>query len=803
MKNKPSIEKVAVIGSGIMGSRIACHMANIGLNVLLLDIAPFKLNEAEEKAGLTLENPKVKNRIVKDALKATLKSKPASLYKKDFISRIKTGNLTDDIEKISDADWIIEVVVERLDIKKQVFEKVEQFRKSESIISSNTSGIPIHMMLEERSEDFKTNFLGTHFFNPPRYLELLEIIPTPHTNPKLVEFLMEFGDRYLGKTTVLCKDTPAFIANRVGVGGILSLFHLVEKRGLSVEAIDKLTGPIIGRPKSATFRTCDVVGLDTLVHVANGLYKNCKNDEARASFKLPKYVEKLYENKWLGDKTKQGFYKKTKDEKGKKVILSLDLKNFEYKTPDRVKFSSLAQAKEIDDLRKRIKFLYHSKDEAGEFYREMFSDIFSYVSHRIPEISDETYRIDQAMKAGFGWELGPFEIWDAIGAQAAYDKAIELRRDIAPWVKEMLDQGTSSFYQVEVDSMNYFDKEEKQYKALPNQEALIDLYVRKKANTIWKSDVASLIDLGDDVVNLEFHSKMNAVGGDTLQAIQHAIDLTEDNYKGLVIANQGQNFSVGANLAMIFMMAVEQDYDELDFAVRAFQQTTQKIRYSNIPVVAAPHAMTLGGGCEIAMHADITQAAAETYMGLVEMGVGLIPGGGGTKEMALRASALFNQGDIQNPLIRELFLNVGMAKVSTSAHEAMDLGLLRKGIDAISVNKQRRIADAKAAVIGLADKGYRAPANEKKIKILGKQILGSFLVGADSMFHAGFITEHEKLMSEKLGYVIAGGDLSAPTLVSEQYLLDLEREAFLSLTGERKTLERIEHMLKKGKPLRN
>ena len=798
-----NIQKVAIIGSGIMGSRIACHMANIGLDVLLLDIAPFKLNEAEEKAGLSLEHPKVKNRIVKDALKATLKSKPVPLYKKDFINRIQTGNLSDDFEKIRDVDWIIEVVVERLDIKKQVFEKVEQFRKEGSIVSSNTSGIPIHMMLEDRSEDFKSHFLGTHFFNPPRYLELLEIIPTPHTNQDIVDFLMEFGDRHLGKTTVLCKDTPAFIANRVGVAGILSLFHLAERRGLSVEAIDKLTGPIIGRPKSATFRTCDVVGLDTLVHVANGLYKNCPNDEAREDFKLPKYVQSLIDNKWLGDKTKQGFYKKTKDENGKKVILSLDLNSLEYKTQERVKFDAIAQAKEIEDLRTRITFLYNSKGEAGDFYREMFSDIFSYVSHRIPEISDESYRIDQAMRAGFGWELGPFEIWDAIGVQAAYDKAIELGKDIAPWVKEMLDNGVDSFYKIEGSSQNYFDKEEKQFKALPNQDALINLYVRKKANTIWKSDVASLIDLGDDVVNLEFHSKMNSVGGDTLQAIQHAIDLTEENYKGLVIANQAQNFSVGANLAMIFMMAIEQDYDELDFAVRAFQQTTQKIRYSNIPVVVAPHGMTLGGGCEIAMHADMTQAAAETYMGLVEMGVGLIPGGGGSKEIALRASELFNKGDIETPLVRDMYLNIGMAKVSTSAHEAMDLGLLRKGIDAISINKKRLIADAKAAVIGLADKGYRGPSNEKKIKVLGKQILGSFLVGADAMHHSGFITEHEKLMSEKLGYVIAGGDLSSPTLVSEQYLLDLEREAFLSLTGERKTLERIEHMLKKGKPLRN
>ena len=803
MKTTRELNTVAVIGSGIMGSRIACHMANIGLKVLLLDIAPFKLSSREENSGMTLNHPKVKNRIVVDALKACLKTKPASLYKKDFVNRIQTGNLTDDFEKIGIADWIIEVVVERIDIKKQVFAKVEQYRKQGSIVSSNTSGIPIYTMLEGRSEDFKTHFLGTHFFNPPRYLELLEIIPSSYTKPEIVDYLLDFGALHLGKTTVLCKDTPAFIANRVGVAGILALFHLTEKKGLSVEAMDQLTGPIIGRPKSATFRTCDVVGLDTLVHVAKGLYENCKEDEARASFLLPSYVQTLFDNKWLGDKTKQGFYKKTKNEKGKTLVLSLDLKSFEYKAQKHVKQAILLQAKEIEDLRTRIAFLYNSKGEVGAFYREMFSDLFSYVSHRIPEISTDTYRIDQAMKAGFGWELGPFEIWDAVGVKKAYTTAIDLGKTMAPWLNDRVEKGLESFYKIENGSLNYYKPENKTYQALPNQKTEISLFVRKKENTIWKSDVASLIDIGADVLNLEFHSKMNTIGGDTLQAIQHAIDVSERDYKGLVIANQAQNFSVGANLALIFMMAVEQDYDELDLAVRAFQQTTQKIRYSNIPIVVAPHGMTLGGGCEIAMHADSTQAAAETYMGLVEMGVGLIPGGGGTKEIALRTSALYNKGDIETPLAREMYLNIGMGKVSTSAHEAMDLGLLRKGIDGISMNKKRLISDAKATVIGLADKGYKAPTNEKKIKVLGKQILGSFLVGADSMLHSGFITEHEKLMSEKLGYVIAGGDLSSPTLVSEQYLLDLEREAFLSLTGERKTLERIEHMLKKGKPLRN
>lgn len=803
MKDNRQIQQAAVIGSGIMGSRIACHLANVGIQVLLLDITPLKLNESEEKQGFDLDQDIVKNRIVKDALKSTLKSRPSSLYQKEFAHRISTGNLSDDFNEIVRADWIIEVVVERLDIKKKVFEKVEEYRKPGSIISSNTSGIPINMMLEGRSDDFKKHFLGTHFFNPPRYLDLLEIIPGPSTKPDIIYFLMQFGDRYLGKTTVLCKDTPAFIANRIGVAGILSLFHLVEKKSFSVEAIDKLTGPLIGRPKSATFRTCDVVGLDTLIHVADGLYQNCKEDEIRSSFLLPEYVKSLFKNKWFGDKTKQGFYKKTKDAEGKKTILSLDLKTLEYKIQERVKFPELAQAKEMDDLRSRIKLLYQAKGEIGKFYREMFSDIFSYVSHRIPEISNDIYRIDQAMKAGFGWELGPFEIWDAIGVEEACSQAKKLDRPIAAWVIKMLAQGNKAFYKNDIGALDYFDPDTQKYKLLPDQKGLINLYVLKKSNTVWKNNVATLIDLGEDVLNLEFHSKMNSVGGDTLQAIHHAIKQTEKEHRGLVIANQAQNFSVGANLAMIFMMAVEQEYEEIDFAVRAFQQTTQMIRYSNIPVVVATQGMTLGGGCEIAMHADQTQAAAETYMGLVEMGVGLIPGGGGSKEMALRASERFNQGDIQNPLIREMYLNIGMAKVSSSAHEAISLGLLRKGLDRISINKRRLIYDAKAAVISMSEQGYNAPSKEKKIKVLGKQILGSFLVGADSMFHAGFITQHEKLMSEKLANVISGGDLSSPTLVSEQYLLDLEREAFLSLTGERKTLERIEHMLKKGKPLRN
>jgi len=796
MKTNRHINKVAVVGSGIMGSRIACHFANIGVEVLLLDIVPFDLTEEQ------LKDKKVRNSIVNDALKSTLKSKPSPIYSKEFVSRITTGNLDDDLHKIADVDWIIEVVVERLDIKKQVFEKIEKYRTNGTLISSNTSGIPIESMIDGRSDDFKSHFCGTHFFNPPRYLKLLEIIPTTKTNTEVTDFLMNYGDKFLGKDMVLCKDTPAFIANRIGVANIMSLFHLVSELDLTVEEVDSLSGPIIGRPKSATFRTCDLVGLDTLIHVANGVYENCPNDEMRGNFELPDFINKMSENKWFGDKTKQGFYKKSKDEKGKRIIEALNLKTLEYAPKQRAKFATIAAAKQEDDLLKRLKILIQGKDKAGEFYRKSFYSSFAYVSHRIPEITDDLYKIDRALCAGFGWEVGPFQMWDALDVEKTLSKMKEAGYKAADWVYDMVKSGTTSFYSTENGTLNYYNIPTKEKEKVAGMENFIVLDHIRENNTIWSNSGCNLTDIGDGIVNLEWRTKMNSIGGEVLEGIQKAIEIAEKSHNGLVIANQGTNFSVGANIAMIFMMAIEQEYEEIDFAVRTFQNTTGRIRNSSIPVVVATHGMTLGGGCEIALHADHVQASAETYIGLVEMGVGVIPGGGGTKEMARRASKAYFSGDIELPTLKERYLNIGMAKVATSAQEALELDLLLKNRDKVTVGFNNLITDAKSVALNLANQGYTQPVPEK-IKALGKQGLGMFMVGAHSMHAAGYITEHEKLMSEKLAYAICGGDLSAPTLVSEQYLLDLEREAFLSLCGERKTLERIEHMLKKGKPLRN
>jgi 3-hydroxyacyl-CoA dehydrogenase len=802
MMNK-KINKVAVLGSGIMGSRIACHFANIGVEVLLLDIAPKELNDEETAKGLAITNPVVKNRIVNTALQTTVKTNPSPIYSQGVLKRISTGNFEDDMPKIANYDWIIEVVVENLEIKKKVFEQVEQFRKPGTLVTSNTSGIPIHMMAEGRSEDFKTNFCGTHFFNPPRYLRLLEIIPTTYTNPEIIDFLMYYGDKFLGKTTVLCKDTPAFIANRVGVYSIMSLLHLVEKMGLTVEEVDKFTGPALGRPKSATFRTTDVVGLDTMVKVSKGLYDNCPEDKAHELFRLPEYVQKMEANNWLGDKTKQGFYKKTKSAEGKTEILALDLKTLEYRQQEKVKSATLEITKTIENVKDRMKVFVAGKDKAGELFRASFFGLFEYVSDRIPEIADELYRIDDAMRAGFGWELGPFEVWDAIGISASVDGMKQYGHTPATWVTEMLAAGYTSFYKVEDGIKKYYDIPTKSYKPIPGTDSFIILDNLRSNKVLFKNGGASIIDLGDGILNVEFHSKMNTIGGDTLAAINKAIDMAEKDYRGVVIGNDGANFSAGANVGMIFMMAVEQEWDELNMAVRLFQNTSMRIRYSSVPVVVAPHNLTLGGGCEFSLHADFVQLNAETYMGLVEFGVGVIPGGGGSKEFALRASDEYKADQIVQNTMKDRFLTIGMAKVSTSAVEAFELGYLQKDKYAISMNRSRLIADAKAKAIELADAGYTKPIQRKDIKVLGKQGLGIVYAGANTMYSGNYISEHDKKISEKLGWVMCGGDLSSPTEVTEQYLLDLEREAFLSLCGERKTLERIQSIVTKGKPLRN
>lgn len=789
-----TIKKVAVLGSGVMGSRIACHFAGVGLQVLLLDITP--------KDVTTDAKPAERNKIVNDALNAAVKSNPSPVFHKDVVKKITTGNFDDNMKDIAHCDWIIEVVVERLDIKQKIFEQVEKYRKPGTLITSNTSGIPIHMMAEGRSDDFKKHFCGTHFFNPPRYLRLLEIIPTPFTDVAVVDFLMHYGDLYLGKTTVLCKDTPAFIANRVGVFGMMSIMNIKEKLKLSVDEIDALTGPIIGRPKSATFRTGDVVGLDTLVKVAKGVADNCPNDEAKDQFKIPEWLDKMIANNWLGDKTGQGFFKKTKGAGGEKEILTLNLDTLEYAPRVKTKFATLETAKPIEDLYSRLKMLVAGQDKAGEFYRLFHYGLFSYISHRIPKISDELYRVDDAMMAGFGWEIGAFETWDVLGVERMTKAMKEAGYKTALWVDEMIAAGNKTFYKVEGGKKYCYEPNSKTYKPLPGGEAFI-VMSNYSGKEVWKNGSCHLYDLGDDVLGLQWFTKMGSIGGDVLSGINTAIEKAEKNYKGLVIANEGPNFSAGANVGMIFMLAIDQEYDELDMAIRLFQNTMMRARYSSVPVIVAPHGLALGGACELSLHADKCCAAAETYTGLVELGVGLIPGGGGTKEFALRASDEMHIDEPETITLKNRFLTIATAKVATSAYEGFDIGVYRKGLDEVVLNQGRRIAEAKKSVIEFFDSGYVAPVQRKDVKVLGRSALGTLYSGIHGMKTANYATEHDALVAKKLAFVMCGGDLSEPSLVSEQYLLDLEREAFLSLCGEKKTLERIQSVLKSGRPIRN
>ncbi|MBU2914652.1 3-hydroxyacyl-CoA dehydrogenase/enoyl-CoA hydratase family protein [Reichenbachiella agariperforans] len=797
-----AIKKVAVLGSGIMGSRIACHFANIGVEVLLLDIVPRELDDAEKAKGLTLADTPVRNRIVNQAFESTLKAKPAALYDSTKATLVQLGNFDDDMSKIANYDWIIEVVVENLDIKKQVFETVEKFRKPGTLITSNTSGIPIHLMTDGRSEDFKKHFCGTHFFNPPRYLRLLEIIPTKDTDPEIVKFLMNYGDLFLGKETVLCKDTPAFIANRIGIYAIMSGMHTVEKMGLTVGEVDRMTGPIIGRAKSATFRTMDVVGLDTTVKVATNLYQGLPKDESRDTFQLPCIVQELYDKKWWGDKTKQGYFKKTVDENGKKEILELNLKTMEYGERTKAHYESLSKVKDIENVKERLPILVNAEDKAGEFYRATFYDMFKYCSYRIPEIADELYRIDQAVAAGFAWEIGPFETWDVLGVKETAQKMEAAGMKPADWVGEMIAAGHDRFYKFENGKKLYYDIPTQSYKVVPGTEGFVILEAYKENNIVFQNPGATVYDIGDGILNVEFHTKMNAIGGEVIEGINTAISMAEENFRGVVIGNEAQQFSAGANLAMLFMFASDQEYDEIDLMIRQFQQTMTRARFSDIPVISAPSGLALGGGCELSLHCDAIQAHAETYIGLVEVGVGLIPGGGGTKEFTLRASDQYATGDPELNVLQEYFMNIATAKVATSAAEAAGMHIL-KDSDRITLNRSRLLADAKARAIEMAEAGYTRPIERQDIKVHGRSSMAMFEAGVTGMLYGNYISEHDAKIAKKLAYVMSGGDLTSSTLVSEQYLLDLEREAFLSLTGEPKTLERIHSILFKGKPLRN
>ncbi len=787
-----AIKNVVILGSGVMGSRIACHFAGIGVQVVLLD----RLNPGKEEST----NKKERNQLVNDAFTAAIKSNPSPIYSTKYASNITTGNFTDDMALVAKADWIIEVVVERLDIKQQIYNEVEKYRKPGTLISSNTSGIPIHLMAEGRSEDFQQHFCGTHFFNPPRYLRLLEIIPTAKTSKEVIDFHMHYGDVFLGKTTVLCKDTPAFIANRVGVFSMMSVVHTMEKLGLSIDEIESLTGPIMGRPKSATFRTADVVGIDTLVKVAKGVADNCPNDEAKAVFNLPTWLEKMVENNWLGDKTGQGFFKKVKTATSKE-ILTLNLKTFEYEPRNKTKFASIAAAKAVDSLPERLKILYKASDKGGEFVRAFHHALFSYIGFRIPEISDELYRLDDALKAGFGWEIGAFESWDALGVAAVVSDMKAAGIAVAPWVETMSSKGLS-FYKVIEGKRYYYDIQSNDYKLIPGADSFIILSDLKE-KTIWKNSACTMVDMGDGIAGFGWNTKMNSIGGEVLEGLNKAIGIAEEKCHGMVIANEGNLFSAGANVGMIFMLAIEQEYEELDMAVRTFQNTMMRVRYSSIPVGVAPHGLTLGGGCELNLHSDTIVAAAETYIGLVELGIGVIPGGGGTKEFVLRASDEMHVDEPDSITLKNRFLQIATAKVATSAHEAMDMGIFRKGQDHIVLNQSRRIAKAKEEVLKLYNAGYTQAAQRKDIKVLGKSALGALYAGINAMWRGGYATDHDKLVAKKLAYVMCGGDLSEQTMVNEQYLLDLEREAFLSLCGEKKTLERIQSVMTSGKPIRN
>jgi 3-hydroxyacyl-CoA dehydrogenase len=705
------------------------------------------------------------------------------------------------MSRIKDCDWTLEVVIENLEIKRSVYTEVEKYRTPGTLITSNTSGIPIHQMAEGRSDDFKKHFCGTHFFNPPRYLKLLEIIPTPHTDSEVVDFLMHYGDLYLGKTTVLCKDTPAFIANRVGVFSIMKVVDTMQKLDLTIDEVDKLTGPAIGRPKSATFRTSDIVGLDTLIKVAGNLHKGLPEDEAREYFKLPEVVLEMEKNKWLGDKTGQGFYKKSKNAKGETEILTLDLKTLKYGAKNKVKFATLETTKTIDNLSERFKVLLAGKDKAGEFYRDSFYKLFEYVSNRIPEITDELYKIDDAVCAGFGWEMGPFATWDAVGVERSLKEMQAAGLKPSEGVTEMLASGKKSFFVVENGQRQYYDIPTRAYKNIPGKEALIVLD-NLADKVIWKNADSQIIDLGDGVINFSWHSKSYTLGSAVIEGLNKALETSEQSYNGLVIGHQGADFSLGANLGLVFMLAIEQEYDEIDFMVRQFQNSVMRIRYSTVPVVVCPQGRTLGGGCEMTLHADQVQAAAETYIGLVEVGVGLIPAGGGTKELTKRVSDAVEAGDVELNALQNAFMNIATAKVALSAEEARVMGILRDN-DRISINKDSQLADAKSAVIELVESGYTMPPPAKNVKVQGRTGLALFMAGVYGMRMGNYISDHDEKIAMKIANVMCGGDLTSPQEVSEQYLLDLEREAFVSLTGERKSLERIQSILTGGKPLRN
>jgi 3-hydroxyacyl-CoA dehydrogenase len=809
---KHAVKRCAVIGAGVMGATIAAQLANVGIETILLDILPSELTEDDKKKGLTKESEIFRNRLAQNGLNAALKSKPASFYLPEYSKLITIGNIDDDIEGLRDVDWIIEVVIERLDIKKSVFEKIESVLKPGTIITSNTSGISAEAMCEGRSDEFRKHFAITHFFNPPRYMKLLEIVPGPDTLPEVVQTLTETCEKLLGKGVVYAKDTPNFVANRIGVYSVLFVVRAMLDQGLSIEIVDKLTGPAIGRPKSATFRTADLVGIDTLFHVANNVYEGAPDDERRDMFRFPDFMNKMIEKGLLGEKAKQGFYKKTSDSEGKKLILSLDYNTLEYKPQDKKGFASLEEAKNISPTSKKIKSLYYANDEAGQFTFRHLTESMIYSANRIPEIADDIVNIDNAMKWGFAWKLGPFEIWDAVGVEKSVLKMKEMGYEVPAWVQGMIDSGNNCFYKREAGVSYFYDVVSGDYKEVPVKPGVILLpSLKDRDKKISGNKGASLIDIGDGVACLEFHTKMNALGDDIITMISKACDIVSSDFDGMVIANHSGNFSVGANLALILFTAQEEEWDELDWMIKTFQDSFMKLKYLDKPVVAAPAGMALGGGCELCMASDRVRFAAESYIGLVEVGVGLIPAGGGTKEMLIRNTehlfevqpgGLYPKQIELMPYVARAFETIAMAKVSTSGPEAVKLGYFRP-VDKVTVNRDYLIEDAKKTVLAINMEGYKQPRPLEGIRVAGENALAMIKLGLWTMRESGYITDHDVTVSTKVGYVLCGGNVMPDTKVSEQYLLDLEREAFLSLCGEPKTQARIQHMLSTGKPLRN
>ncbi|TJY42834.1 3-hydroxyacyl-CoA dehydrogenase [Cohnella pontilimi] len=797
--NKP-IRKAAVIGSGVMGSGIAAHLANVGIPCLLLDMVPKQLTDEETAKGLSLEHPAVRNRLAASAIAKLTKTKPAPLYDDSFAARITPGNLEDHLAQIADVDWVIEVVVENLQVKKELLRKVEQHWKPGTVVSSNTSGISINAMSADCSDEFRKHFMGTHFFNPPRYMKLLEIIPGERTDRDLVGRMKTFCETVLGKGVVLAKDTPNFIANRIGTYGLLITLQEMLDKGYTVEEVDAVTGPAMGRPKSATFRTLDLVGLDTFVHVADNVYANVADAAEKKAFESPEVLKSMVAKGWLGEKSGQGFYLKRKGSNGSEIH-SLNLQTMEYQPQKKASSGSLEAAKLAKGAREKTKALITGGDRYSDLAWNIMKQVLVYSAEKVGEIADSIQEIDEAMKWGFNWEMGPFETWDAIGLVKSVEKMEKEGLSVPAWVKDWISQGNTSFYRKDNGSLFYVHGG--QYKQVEERPEVISLRTLKEQNRVVKSNSgASLIDLGDGVVCLEFHSPNNAIGADILTMIQQSVDEVRTNFEGMVVANQGRNFCVGANLMLLLMEAQDEEWDEVDAIIRMFQNTMYKLKRLEKPVVAAPHRMTLGGGVEACMPADQVIASAETYYGLVEVGVGLIPAGGGCKEMALRVSQHVRHPDADlQPFINQVFETIGMAKVSTSGHDAKRLGYLRP-TDRVLANQDHLIYEAKQAVLRMAQAGYE-PIREEKIRVVGSEGKAVLQLGAIAMKESGYISDHDLLIAKKLAHVLAGGDVPAGSLVTEQYMLDLEREAFLSLTGEPRTQQRMQHMLTKGKALRN